>query len=467
MFSEMLTLFPIRDQDHMEIVHAFSYSREIRKLQNKASKLQKELLNELIGNKLQTVFPTDLEYLQTPLQRINGTFDNFTKYCHIPGKGYIPEMRRKVVAWETVTNHKIFNNWSLSPQKLVHGDLGKEIQFITTAALELLRKEMPQLTLHSVTNLYVRYKGTIGKEYILDITVTNGSQGLVERRVSLLLPHQKEMVLKNKPVVKSTKVPPSNLTRVNFIVPLNGLDRKKVAKFQRTFYIICVRKAENCKLIYVIFSKVASDISFMRTYLARFKQRHSKFEYSYVVGSGEFNLTKAYYLGLSKLDDKELAFISSPSLSLADHFLNRCRDYAAQGNRVYYPEIFMYYNMPYVYRGKWHPRNYDYSRVHGRWATHAVICAYKSDYVRIGGYEALKQWEVDPNSLHTPINGSLDVMMVPDPGVSHWYEATHCDSKLPPDQFSRCLSTQSDNLADRMSLAGYMFSLESKCGGKQ
>lgn len=458
-FGKMLTLYPIRDLHHMEAVHAFSLSQEIARHQATALRLHDTLLDS------EDIDDDAFPMIPTSISTSNGSFENFTKYCHIPSKGYVPEIRRKVTKWETVTNHKIFNSWNLSPQALVHGDLGKEIQFVTAAALELLRKEMPQLILHSVADLYIRYKGTVGKEYIVDVTVTNGSENkLVERRVSLLLPHHKELTLRNSPpVTKPPTVPPSNLTLVNFIVPLDGLNRKIVAKFQRTYYIICVRKAENCRLVYVIFSDVTSDVKFMQTYLTRFKRRHPKFNYEYIVGTGKFNRTKAYNLGLSKLADGDLAFIASSKLSVADHFLSRCRTYTSKGSKIYYPELFMYYNMPYVYRGKWHPRNYDYTRLHGRWATHAVACMYKSDYATIGGYSTLQQWEMDPDSLHSPVVGSLEVMKAPDPGISHWYEAMHCDSSLPPDQFSRCLSTRSDNLADRISLAGYMLSLEAKC----
>ena len=457
----MLTLYPIRDLNHMETVHAHALSREISRHQNESLRLKQQLFE---SDAFQATFPKTS--LRIPSWR-NGTFENFTRFCHIPGKGYIPEIRRKVVNWETVTGHQIYTSWNLSPKEMVCGDLGREIQFVTTAAVEVLRREMPELALHSVANLYLRYRGTVGREYVLDMAVRNGSYGVVERRVSLLLPHTTDIIFKNDPAV--TKTPQTTttttgLTRINFIVPLNGLTRKKVAKFQRTFYSICVRKPENCRLIYVIFSRVRSEINFMQTYLTRFKRRHPKFLYDYIIGGDEYNQTRGYELGLARLGDNDLAFVASVELSLASHFLKRCRRFASRGRKIYYPELFMYYNMPYVYRGKWHPKSYDFSRLHGRWATRAVVCAYKSDYVRIGGYDTLRQWEVEPGSLQVPVGGSLGVVRAPDPGISHHYQPMRCDTNLPPQQFSRCLSTQSDNLADRISLAGYLFSLEAKCG---
>lgn len=450
----MLTFYPIRDKSHMEAIHAFNQQTKIHQNWLQASKIHSGLLlKQLCTEPLFNCKLTPFSSLQ------NNTYNNFSKKCSLSTRGYLPEIRRKVTIWETVTGHTVYNSWDLSPQKLVHGDLSKELKYIVNAAISVVKKEIPDANLHSAVNVYVRYRGVVGREYIFDLKL-NGSGGLVERRVSLLLAHPSNFTLRSYQDVQH--ISPT----VNFIVPLNGLNRKKVAKFQRTFYMLCVRRTENCRLIYVIFSKSTTDISFMRNYLVRFKRRHTKFEYEYFVGDGDYEMTKAYNLGMSGLGNDALIFVAKPELSLADHFLSRCRANAARGSQIYYPEIFMYYNMPYVYRGKWHPRNYDHSRIHGRWATHAVACLHKSDYEAIGGYNTFKQMEVDPSLLQTPLLGKLEVMTAPDPGISHLYEATRCNSSLPPDQFSTCLSTQSYNLADRVSLAGYLLSLETKCGDK-
>lgn len=447
-FQNMLTLYPVYDQQHLNIIHAFSQAREITTIQDRVQQVQVKLQQDSICQESKR---------NCRLNRFSPTMSNMTVHsllaqCQFHSRGYIPEMRRKVVHWDTVTGHTRYNSWNLSPQELVHGALSKELKHVTDAAVSVAKEDAPGLQLVNVANLYVRYRGTVGREFMLDLEL-NGSEGeVVERRVSLLLPHANEFSMQ----VRRTE---STLTRVNFIIPMNGLNRKKTAKFQRNFYTLCVRRTENCRVIYIMYSS-NSDVNFMRTYLTRFKRRHSKFVYEYIVGKGKFNKTEAYNLGLAKLNGSELAFIATIDVSLADHFLPRCRMNTIAGSKLYYPELFMYYNMPYVYRGKWHPRHYDYSRLHGRWTTHSVMCIYKSDYATIGGYKTFKQWELDPSLIKA---APMEVFMAPDPGISHWYEPTHCDSNLPPDQFSRCLSTRSDNLADRLSLAGYLLSLENKC----
>jgi hypothetical protein len=450
----MLTVHPIYDQHHLNIIHAYSEGREVSTIQTQAHQVERKLLESNIClDSMDDCTPT----LQAPSLN-NQTPEALTAHCHFQSRGYIPEMRRKIEHWDTVTGHTKYNSWSLSPQELVHGALSKELKHVTDAAVSVATRDSPDLQLVNVANLYVRYRGTVGREFILDLELNRSEGEVVEKRVSLLLPHAKDFSMQVNHLE-----PQSSLARVNFIIPMNGLHRKKTAKFQRNFYTVCVRRPENCKVIYVMFSSSNSDVNFMRTYLTRFKRRHSKFVYDYVVGSGKFNMTEAYRLGLSKLNNTELAFIASIDVSLADHFLTRCRSNTQPGSRLYYPEVFMYYSMPYVYRGKWHPRNYDYSRLHGRWATHRIMCAYKPDYEAIGGYNSIKQWEVDPGSIQSSVPASMEIFIAPDPGISHWYEPMFCDSNLPPDQFSRCLSTRSDNLADRISLAGYLLSLENKC----
>ena len=451
----MVTLYPIRDQVHMENIHSFNQEREISFTHKRASAIQRKLRNNSLCND-----ESGCRIIQIELFRSAISFNEFSKNCHYSKRGYVAEIRRKVEMWNTVTGHKGYDSWNISPQELVHGGLSKELKHATSVAVNVVTKERPDLNLHNVENIHMRYRGTVGREYILDMKF-NSSKGepkLVEKRVSLVLPHTEEMIVNLRPIHSQID------TQINFIVPLNGLNRKKTAKFQRNFYTLCVRKTENCRVVYIMFSSSSSDVNFMKTYLVRFKRRHPTFNAEYVVGSGKYEPAKAYNLGLSKLNSTDLAFIATIDLNVAQHFLTRCRTYSERGQKMYYPELFMYYNMPYVYRGKWHPRNYEYSRLHGRWATHAVMCIYKSDYTQLGGYETFKKWEVDPSLVQAVQAGGLEVIQAPDPGVSHWYTATHCDSNLPPDQFSRCLSTRSDNLADRLSLAGFLLSLEEKCG---
>ena len=60
--------------------------------------------------------------------------------------------------------------------KLVYGALSKELTHITDAAVSVARADAPELQLVNVANLYVRYRGTVGREFMLDLEL-NGSEG--------------------------------------------------------------------------------------------------------------------------------------------------------------------------------------------------------------------------------------------------------------------------------------------------
>ena len=451
-FENMITLYPIRDNHHMEAVHAFSLSREISNHQTEAIYLQ-TMLNE------NSICVNSSKECPLPSPKISAmtNYSNFSMKCQLFKRGYIPELRRKVVNWEIVEGTRVYNSWDLSPQSMVQGDFNKELQYVANQALAVLKQDIPGVQLLNVVTSYVRYRGSTGREYILDLEL-KGTMGPFERRVSLLFPHEPKLKL-------LPDAPPNARTiQINFIVPLKSLSRAKLGKFQKRFYLMCLKKKENCKIIYILFSASKRELSFLKAYLARYKRRYSHFRYDWIHANEKFNWSRGYELGMSKLANNDLAFIVSTDLSIAEHFMNRCRRNTLQGTRIYYPEIFKYYNMRYVYTGKRHPRHYDYIRQHGHWASDQAACIYKSDFVAIGGFSVISQWEIDPHLIQARINGTLEVMKAPDPGISRWYEQKHCDSKLPPAQFSSCVSARSDNLGDRISLANYLLLLETKCG---
>ena len=452
-FQTFLTLYPVRDQHHMDTLHSLSHAREITRGLRKSEEIE----DTLRTHEHCQDFPESC-YISANISKNSYAYDNFSRDCEDYTRGYCPEIKRKIVHWDSVAGHTIYNSWKLDPQALVHGDLSKELKYAANVAMELVKAETPNVELHNITSLYVRYRGSVGREFIFDLELSRTKGAALQQRVSLLMPHD-DQVLLDTPVIISKE----NLVQVNFIVPLNGLDRKKMMKFQQTYYNLCVGGTENCRVLYIIFSSNVNDVNFMRRYLSQYQRRFSKFIYEYVVGKGKFEMGKAYSLGMSKLKDTELVFIASVDLSLlTSDFLSRCRTNTARGSRIYYPEVFAYYNMTYVYRGKRHPRIYKHTRMHGRWATHSVGCLYKSDYTAVGGYRAFKHWEFEPPT--SLVHGTLEVMQAPDPGISHRYEATKCDSNLTLNQFSSCLSRQSDSLADRRSLAEYLIALEEKCG---
>ena len=449
-----MTLYPVGDVHHMETVHAFSQSREITYHQRTLAKL-KQNLQSFCEHYPNVITCASTTTTTTTTTKTDVTLDIFNNKCPLIDKGYVPEMRRKVVNWDTIVGNSLYTSWNMSPDSVVDRQLSQEIQYVTDISVSLVKAQVPKAGLERVTNMYARYRGTVGREYIVDM-VFRVKDKFMEKRISLLLTH-------SDPILVEDSRDNFNSIIINFIVPLDGVVRTKMAKFMRAYEIICIRTKENCRIIFVLLSQNTNDHSFLKTYLVRFKRRHSQFSYELSVAKEGFDKTKAYEIGISYLKDEDLVFLGGgSSFSIAGPFLGRCRANALRGKQIYYPEIFRYYNMKYVYRGRWKPRRYDFSRTHGHWATSGVACLYKSDYSAIGGYATIGKWNTDP-LIPTKLHEKLNIMIAPDPGVTHWFEDSRCDSKLSPAQFSTCMSQRSDDTADRTSLASYVLFLEQKC----
>lgn len=460
-FEAMMTLYPIRDYHQLDAVHAWNQAREISRHQ----KLVSEVLAKLKGNSMCSNSTQECSVPDGALSEM--TYNEFSRNCHLFWRGFVPELRRKVVNWDIAIGNTLYNDKNFEPRDLVYGAMSEQLHYVTSVAMEILREKVPDAELRNIANIYIRYKGTVGQEFILDLelirTGKRGNDSSFEKRVALLLPHQPQMTFLDSsgPIGDTTK------TRINIITPLDGLNRRKVSRFQRFYYGLCVKKKRNCRLVYIFYTDSKKNIQFMKDYLNRYSRKYTLFKYEFVTGTGSFNKTKAYNLGMSVLKDDELALLADLDLGISDSFLNRCRLNTIRGRRMYYPDIFKYYDMYYVYRGRWRPKHYDYIRQHGHWSKYSTICLYKSDYTTIGGIEEISRWEIESEKLRFPVNGSLEVIQAPDGGVSHWYEEMKCDTNMPPAQFSNCLTRRKDDLADRSNLANYVLSLENKCRAKK
>lgn len=445
----------------MEAVHAWNQVREIAHHQEMAS----EALGMLRENSLCPSSTPECELTDNDLAEV--TYSEFSQNCSLFYRGCIPDLRRKVSNWDIVVGDTLYNSKNLEPQDMVYGTLSEELHYVTSVAMEVLRKEISDVELHNIANVYIRYKGTVGREYILDLelirTAEGRNRGSFERRVSLVLPHQPDMVFMND---NSTIGNTSEIV-INIITPLDELNRRKVSRFQRFYYGLCIKKKLNCRILYVFYTDSTRNVRFMKDYLVRYARKYPLFKYEILIGIGKFDKTKAYNLGASILKDDELMLIADLELGMADDFLNRCRQNAIRGHRIYYPDIFKYYDMHYIYRGRWRPKHFDYIRQHGHWTKHNTICLYKSDFTTIGGFATVQKWEIESYSLRYLLKGGLEVIQAPDAGVSHWYEERTCDSSLPPAKFSNCLTRRKDDLADRTNLANYVLALERRCRVKK
>lgn len=401
--------------------------------------------------------------LSSPELRAAASLCNFsssgTSLLHLAAPGLelfdsaAPLSLWEVVRWELVTDNKIFNSEKSSPVRGIPRDIVVELQFILNKSLSIIKPENSSPL--KMQDVYLRYSGNLGREYILDLELLRKDQ-VVERRVSLLFPHLGDVIY-----VDTAK--PTDTT-VEFVIPLSNVN-ERLTEFLKIYEDVCLVMEDKCGLNLVVYGY--DDARVISGYLRNLKRKYSGAKLRVIVGSGRFSRGRALELGLAELSASDLVFICDVDMIIERSFLRRCRRNAIQGKRVYYPEFFKYYNMDYVYPfSRSMPWGREISRQHGHWAmySYGMLCSYKSDLDRVGGFNSrIEGWGGEDVDLAKRILANkLDIFRTPDPALSHRYHDKVCSTNLTPEQFRNCISSRNEDMADRAQLAEYVFYLEDK-----
>lgn len=348
----------------------------------------------------------------------------------------------------------------LEPRDWYDGELRLEMESVSKEALRQYNEKMASnLTFAKIRYGLHRYLGTKGKEYIIDVETKEQNA----TRLHILRSH------KFQPIMLEDSGSEAMNKTIDFVVPLSNV-HSRFEEFMRTYEDVCLKVEEKCRLNLVVYG--TQDVKSINSSVAKYKIRYPFAHINVIPGKGEFSRGRALHAGISTLSSSDLAFTCDVDMTIERSFLNRCRRNAIQGRRVYYPEVFKYYNMDYVYRFKQRPRfSYYIDRYHGHWCTYGygMLCIYKSDYDAVGGYdETIEGWGgEDIQLIDTVLHRGFDIMRAPDPALSHRYHPKICSKKLSKNQHGQCLSSRNEDIADTRRLADYVHYLENYCGVKK
>ena len=385
--------------------------------------------------------------------QICSTLPNVTLY-DLP-QPFSPMNKFELSPWETISTKWVYTSGTVVPVQDIHGEMQLELEYVTKKAVDHINQQESALfKFQKIDNGYIRYSGTRGREYVLDLSLY-GQEGNIQRRVNLLWPHMPQLL-----VLPDTGLDKKD-TYINFVVPLNGVGTR-FSEFLKVYERVCLMNGENVRLVLAVYGK--DDQISVRKSVQEYKEKYPGSKFRLVYGEGQFSRGRALDRGLSVLNGNELAFICDVDMTFDLSFLRHCRLNTIQGSRVYYPEFFKYYNMDYVYRFKRKPQTYNIRREHGHWATYSygMLCIYKSDYTAIGGFDtSIVGWGGEDVELFRKVlSRKLEILKAPDPGLTHRYHDKVCSSHLEPHQFSTCIRSRNEGLADRMQLAEYILYLE-------
>jgi len=445
----------------LEAVHAWNQARIISYHKSKA----REALEQLRTSKLCDLLIPECTLNTTKSFSVD-SFENFKNNCPYLSRGYVTDVRRWIDIWDTTVGNNLYSGKKVEPQEeLIHGRTTEQLLYATSVAMELVKQENSDVELHKFINSYTRHRGSLGQEFLLDLALLNlrnTSANVWVKRIALLFPFQNTLhFLDNtRYIQKLTSIIP-----VRFVVPISGyLKRNKLTDFMKLYYQMCIKLKKNCKMILVLFDSTDTKVKSTRSYLKRYAKKYNNFISHIVYSGAKFNRTRGYNLGMSILREKELAVLLDHNTVVTRSFLERCRQYSIRGQQIYLPNVFKYYNMQYIYPNKkWSLHRHPIIRNHGHWGKSTVICIFNSDFNRVGKFEQIVKWELEPELIPTTSNLGISVIQSPDPGVTRVYEESNCDFSMPSAEFKSCLMERRGDLGDKAILANYALSLEKKC----
>ena len=455
-FQHLLTLYPIWNATHMRTIHHFCKVREFEWYR------QKLWASETMVNRVCRTLPREFRAPMAEDCNLKAfhtcpVLSESTK--NSSPKPFSAQNETDFQSWQYIDGDQLFTSGTTVPVTDSISELQEELEHVITKVLKHINEEEDtELRFIELKSGYVRYSGTRGREYVLDLSLY-GQEGNVHRRVNLLWPHLPQLVV--LPDMELDK----KETRINFVMPLNRVG-SRFSEFLKVYERVCLKNGGNVRLVLAVYGK--DDEIFVRNSVQEYKEKYPGSEIRVVYGEGQFSRGRALDLGLSVLNGSELAFLCDVDMTFDLSFLSHCRLNTIQGSRVYYPEFFKYYNMDYVYRFKRKPQTYNIRREHGHWATYSygMLCIYKSDYTAIGGFDtSIVGWGgEDVELFNKVISHRLEVLKAPDPSLSHRYHEKVCSTHSGPFQFSDCISSRKENLADEEQLGEYVLRLEKEYG---
>ncbi len=371
-----------------------------------------------------------------------------------------PQPTNELNGWSVVNPNSTYYSDRLEPREWYDGQIRLEIEMVAKMALQNMnRHHSTNFIFSRVVYGIFRSIGTQGRELILDVE----TKAKEVKHFHLLRPFHLD------PVVLEDAGPEAMDKTIDFVVPLSNV-HSRFAEFMKNYENLCLQVNENCRLNLVIYGK--DDYKIIESNLTEYKVRYPHAQFNLVSGVGKFSRGRALHQGIATLQESDLAFTCDVDMTIDRNFLNRCRRNTIQSRRIYFPAVFKYYDMDYVYRFEEKPLfGYDISRKHGHWCTYGygMLCIYKSDYDEIGGYDAkIEGWGGEDVKLaDRVIKHGYEVMRAPDPALSHRHHPKICSKTLSKTQYSQCLSSRNEDIADRRRLADYIYYLENKCNVKK
>lgn len=401
-----------------------------------------------------------LTYLSETISLVCNSIDGVDTGCgarNITLKD-VPLSKYDIQPWIYFDSKLFYQDETIIPSKhlATYNYHKEELESVLQEAVRLANLDYPSLVLHKLVNGYMRHNGLKGNEYIMDVELwdLNIPNIIVQQRFSLLRPLSSSYTLQHSKTIDDETV--------NIIVPINGLI-SRVTEFFRMYEKLSLATRERTRLVLAVYGE--EGLTHCKDQIKHYSKEYPHSQFTIVQGAGKFTRARALNAGMTALNKEDLAFLCDVDITVTQKFLTRCRRNTFASRQVYYPEVFKWYNMDYVYKVK--SKKYYYHGQHiardtGHWGYYGygMLCIYKRDYVASGGLDPdIVGWGGEDTEYYERIIGKFEVLRAPDPGLTHQWHDKSCHH-LQGNQKRSCYFSKSETLADKRELASYIFKLE-------
>lgn len=455
-FSNIFTVFPVANEDHMNTLHYFYTSLEMKRF-----KVKEDYLRQTILRSCETLADYAFEHqvVKRDCEAIAKDSDSSTI---IPFPLALKEKKKKKrlkyrpLRWKFFDDRFIYSEDTTIPSISYNEDkqMALRINDIVQSAETIVqeRYHSPHLKLQHMTSGYIKLDILRGNEYIVD-GLFNDSVQSVNERIHLFQPLATGMVLQPSKNTLSEKV--------HILVPISNV-KEKYQHFLDLYIKSFVESEHSTHLVLVVYKK--NDYDTISKKINDIKQQYPTADISMVRGRGRFSRSKALHQGIATLKHSDLVFFCDVDMVIDPNFLDRCRLNTVRGETVYFPVIIKLYNPKFVNMEE----NYvSITRRKGHWANYGygMVCIYKSDYIHVGGLNIrLRGWGGEDEDLyHRVLRKGLTVFRAPDTGLVHNWHPRVCSPKtVRRSMQSSCISSKLEALGSRRELARFIFNFTEK-----
>lgn len=258
--------------------------------------------------------------------------------------------------------------------------------------------------------------------------------------------------------------------KINIILPFSTNDNNyaKLKRFLKIYNDVALKKdfTENA-LFLIIGSKNEKQLKKFTDLIDQFNNNFNfKSIKLSVIKKKEFSRSELLEFGAKNIKSNELMFFCDIDIIFKETFLEMCRSNTLEGEQVFYPILFSYYNpvlLEQMQNLESAQKNLtiDINSGFFRKTGFGMVCVYKKDFDQIGRFKdwKTKGWGGEDLFLYRKfIKSGLKIFRAISPDLLHIYHSKSCDKTfLDNQQSNNCFNAQILNEASQKTLGMFYF----------